>query len=118
MDILSSLFGPHARNLERAMDRTTQRFGLLSDNLGNANVSGYKRKDVDFGVELENAERGLNRFSDPVQSGAGSIRVDGNSVDMEKEVVALAETEMRFQLLTEMTSRYFSGLKNVIKEGR
>ena len=39
-------------------------------------------------------------------------------MDMEKEVMALAETELRYQMLTDMTASYFRGLKNVIKEGR
>ncbi|HWA82537.1 MAG TPA: hypothetical protein VG820_03825, partial [Fimbriimonadaceae bacterium] len=48
----------------------------------------------------------------------GAIRLDGNGVDLEKEVMSIAETEMRFQALTDMTSNYFSNLKNVIREGK
>jgi flagellar basal-body rod protein FlgB len=47
-----------------------------------------------------------------------SLRLDGNNVDVEREVMSIAETEHRFNALTEMTSRYFSGLKSVIREGR
>lgn len=46
------------------------------------------------------------------------IRIDGSSVDLEKEVTAMAETELRYQALTDMTASYFSGLKNVIREGK
>ena len=41
-----------------------------------------------------------------------------NGVDLEKEVMSLAETELRYQALTDMTSGYFSGMKNVIREGK
>lgn len=117
MQILNNLFGPQADNLQRAMDRTTLRHGLLSENLANMNTPGYKRKDVDFGITLEQKLNGQTP-SDPIQTESGSRRGDSSSVDLEREIVGLGETELRYQMLTEMTARYFSGLKNVIREGR
>ncbi len=32
--------------------------------------------------------------------------------------MAIAESELRYQTLTEMTNRYFTGLKSVIREGK
>jgi flagellar basal-body rod protein FlgB len=135
--MLNDLFGPHAGNLQRALDRTSMRHSLLTKNLANVNTPGYKRQDLDFATELERARQPLARSTRnadalgfrngdntnqlepmaPVDRN-GSVRIDGNSVDLEGEVVAIAETEIRYQTLTEMTSRYFSGLKNVIREGR
>ncbi len=125
--MLEKLFGPHAANMAAAMTRTTQRHTLLGDNLANVNTPGYKRRDVDFGVELQRAQQAReprrSRLSgEPILSDErmdnSDVRVDGSSVNLEKEVVALAETELRYQALTDMTGRYFSGLKNVIREGR
>ncbi|MGV3617560.1 MAG: flagellar basal body rod protein FlgB [Fimbriimonas sp.] len=114
--MIDRLFSPHLANLQNSLGRTSQRQGLLTNNLANINVPGYKRQDVDFGIALQNEmDRGLNGA---VREDKGSIRVDGSSVDLEKEVFAMAETDLRYQLLTDMTSKYFSGLKNVIKEGR
>ncbi len=120
MRILDNLFGPHSRNLERALDRTTTRHTLLSENLANVNTPGYKRQDIDFGMTLEQ-EMGRGRSGDASgtrKTDRGSIRVDGSSVDLETEVAALAETELRYQMLTELSARYFRGLENVIREGR
>ena len=47
-----------------------------------------------------------------------SIRVDGNNVDLEHEVMGIAETELRYEALTDMTSNYFAGIKSAIREGR
>lgn len=125
--MLEKLFGPHAANMAAAMTRTTQRHTLLGDNLANVNTPGYKRRDVDFGVELQRAQQAREQrrshlSGEPILSDEridnSDVRVDGSSVDLEKEVVALAETELRYQALTDMTGRYFSGLKNVIREGR
>jgi flagellar basal body rod protein FlgB len=42
----------------------------------------------------------------------------GNNVNLESEVMHMAETELRYQTLTDITATYFSGLKNVIREGK
>lgn len=117
MPILDNLFSGHLDNLSRALNRTAQRHGLLINNLANVNTPGYKRRDVDFAITLAQEEgRGMNR--QPEERLSGGVRIDGNGVDLEQEVTALTETELRYQMLTEMTNRYFSGLKNVIREGR
>jgi flagellar basal-body rod protein FlgB len=106
------------------MDRTSQRHALVSTNLANVNVPGYKRRDIDFGILLEQdgepsaLQRARAKAGQAARAGQGSVRVDGNSVDLEQEVVALAESELRYSLLAEVAGRYFSGLKNVIREGK
>jgi len=120
------LFGPHATNLQRALGRTTERQGVLSENLANVNTPGYKRRDVDFGIALDEAnsqhsprrfDRALKR-TEGIQEMQGPVRVDGNSVNLEQEVAAMADNEIRYQMLTDMTRRYFSGMRDVIQGGR
>lgn len=123
MQMLDRLFGPQSNNLQNALGRTSQRHALLNENLANVNVPGYKRKDIDFGIELETAQSmaaGLSpsALQSGVRTSTGSVRVDGNSVDLEQEVAGIGESELRYEMLTEMTARFFGGLKNVIKEGR
>lgn len=103
------------------MNRTSQRHALLANNLANVNTPGYKRRDMDFNIVLqEEMNSPANRLSggESGTSTGGAIRLDGNGVDLEKEVMSLAETELRYQALTDMTSNYFSGMKNVIREGK
>jgi flagellar basal-body rod protein FlgB len=120
---LDNLFGPHAGNLNRALNKTSERQSLLMKNLANVNTPGYKREDMDFSIMLDEkmdefdkmvAERSLKSK----RSSESSLRPDKNNVDLEMEVMSIAETEARFNALTELTGRYFSGLKNVIREGR
>src|SRR3954464_13924267 len=99
------------------MDRATLRHSLLTNNLANVNTPGYKRKDLDFNITLNDAKSKF-RFRDqeggPVTDNS-SIRMDGNNVDLEHEVMSISETELRYQALTDMTAKYFSGLKAVIE---
>ena len=114
------------------MTRTAQRQNLLVGNLANANTPGYKRKDVDFSVQLESAKHLALRTTNPRHIDAieprgfqgeeaeddHSIMIDGNSVDLEKEVAALAETQLHFSALSQATKHYFQGLRDVIREGK
>ena len=111
---LDGLFGPKFDLLQASLGRASQRQGLLMGNLANANVPGYGRKDMDFHVQLDEA-LGAS-FSQG--RGGGAIRVDGSTVDPEREVAAIAETESRYDALTELTQRGFQNLKTAIREGR
>ncbi len=83
-------------------------------NLANANVPGYRRKDTDFHAQLEESLGGSLSSG----RGGGAIRVDGSTVDPEREVASIAETESRYDALTELTQRGFQNLKTAIREGR
>ena len=129
--VLNNLFSPHLTNLQSALGKATQRQSLLTNNLANVNTPGYKRQDVDFDIVLAQEMGGMNpalgsegaaqlsaQQKEATRSNGTSMRVDGNNVDLEREVFALAETELRYQALTDMTASYFQGLKSAIREGR
>ncbi len=124
MEILGAVF-KGADQYASALGRTSERQGMLTTNLANVNVPGYKRKDQDFHVMLEGADKRLNQAKQTARdqmaqraSDMSSVRNDGNNVDLEKEVIAIAETEMHFQAVADLTAGYFAGLKNVIREGK
>src|SRR5688572_32503871 len=111
--VLDNLFGPHINNVGHALTRASQRHTLLSANLANVNTPGYKRQDIDFNIALEQEMRrpsifGQTRSPRMSQSQGGSLRLDGNNVDMEKEVMSIAETELRYQALSDMAAQYFA----------
>jgi flagellar basal-body rod protein FlgB len=117
--MLDNLFGPQLNNFQNALGRATQRHALLSENLANVNTPGYKRKDIDFNITLQEETDKLGSSNDGTpEVDRASIRIDGNSVDLEKEVMSLSETELRYQALTDMTATYFSNLRSVIREGK
>src|SRR5438045_7022328 len=91
---LDNLFGPHVNNLQSALSRASQRHALLTNNLANVNTPGFQRRDMDFNIALQEEMDRSSMGSDAVQTG-GVIRRDGNGVDLEKEVMSIAETELR-----------------------
>ncbi len=107
------------------MSRASERQSLLMANLANINVPGYKRRDIDLHIEpdddgnsFESHFAQLRARQAQNSSDQTSIRPDGNNVDMEKEVVSIADTEMYYSAVSDLATNYFSNLKSVIREGR
>jgi flagellar basal-body rod protein FlgB len=105
------------------MTRASYRHSLLTENLANVNTPGYKRKDADFTValdELQATHVGTNGHltRDHKVTPETSLRVDGSNVDLEQEVYGIAETELRYSMLTQLAGDQFGLIKSAIKEGR
>jgi len=122
---IENIFGSDLDNLQNAMSRATRRHALIADNLANVNTAGYKRKDIDFNIIL-NAKMNQSKVHEQEMkdqqaqeaSDRTSLRIDGNNVDMEREVMSMSETELRYDTLANLTQSYFSNMKSVIREGK
>ncbi|GIV01817.1 MAG: flagellar basal body rod protein FlgB [Fimbriimonadales bacterium] len=138
MEILNLLFGDRADLYEEALSRASRRQQALTANLANVNTPGYRRRDVDFRVELQDAsaklrpslaaESGMRRLSarhmaPDLSIAPGRVPSDtgfeeSGEVNLETEVTALAETQLQYEAVAFMARKYFTGLKSVIREGR
>jgi flagellar basal-body rod protein FlgB len=119
--------------LNRSLDGLWLRQQITMDNIANYSTPGYKSKFVDFESQLrekiENSKAGDQKNSEvneKIKSSSiiigenedQSMRLDGNSVDLENENLELARTQLQYMYtVTEMNS-YFSKLKSVITEGK
>lgn len=90
--------------LQKAMQGASMRQEALANNLANANTPGYIRKDVDFHGTLA-AAMGAN---DPAAAlsnarlttnsdGAGVVRADGSTVDVDAESAKLAANGLEYE---------------------
>ena len=124
---------------ERAMDHATARQRLLANNLANVNTPGYIRYDLPIPAEgarnraVELALRHgipIPRMPDiPAPSTIAqtkpflplpiptAMRTDGNTVDPEHELAALAENELRYAMLVRIASGQIRSLLNAITGG-
>ena len=129
--MLESLFAPAAGELERALGYESARQRVIAHNIANINTPGYKAKTI-FRLALSRAESRQHDVPSPsverspaepslayeiVTSEEPPIRPDGNNVNLESQMVELADAELRYRALTQMTSKYFQGLRRVISGG-
>ncbi|HML99671.1 MAG TPA: flagellar basal body rod protein FlgB [Tepidiformaceae bacterium] len=112
----------------------SRRQGAISNNIANIDTPGYIRQEVNFETELQ---RQLGRGSsslattDPRHITAGaslrgqlgmdpqqllaSSRMDGNTVDIDQEMVLLTETQMRYQAASRALSTKLNNIRTVIQ---
>jgi len=125
---IKSLFGRTYQVVERALEVTKSRHGVIASNIANVDTQGYKTKELNFDKALDNAlDKGSVevRRTNPLHFGrqnlgAGSFETSKASysgVDIDKEMSKLAENNLRFQTGVEALLRKFSALKYAITEG-
>lgn len=100
-----ALFDTTQLGLEAAIRASGIRQQAIAQNLANANTPGYRRVDVDFASALGAAMRdddraGLDAFTPaPKVDDAAAVRVDGNSVDVDRENAASAQNGILYESL-------------------
>ncbi len=108
-----------------ALDATWKRNKVITENIANVDTPGYKRQEVSFESYLEKALKTndpsdimkLNRVEPRVytENSGLSYRKDGNNVDVDTEMVYLAENQLRYNTLISQLNYDFKRLKSVIK---
>jgi len=125
--------------LEKTLDLRSIKHNLIISNVANIDTPNYKAFDIIIKEELEKAMgaekniklektrsghlTGKESYLGNVKSGATgdqqfSLRFDGNSVDIDREMANLSENNLMYNALAQIISKKFEGLKNVIKGGR
>ena len=139
MDRVGLLWGPTERDLAGALDAAALRQQAIAHNLANAETPNYRRFDVVFEEALARQEReaarrkiALRRTHDAHLSGpqpdpvqpvvvrdvSSTMRNDGNNVDVDREMAALAKNTLFYQTLTRVMGARLLALRTAISEGR
>ena len=119
----------------QALNLRTQRHQVLASNIANADTPNYKARDFGFETAMQNAMSGRSdvgrvdmartSVGHIARSGAGGSAdfkyrsetqsaVDGNTVDMDVERAQITENEMQYQILTQLISNKFQGIRSAL----
>ncbi len=124
------LDGVSANLLNKDLDGLWTRQKEISNNISNLETPEYKSRRVSFESELKSLmdnEKGtsseLTREIKDVRpqidvSDDKSLRLDGNNVDIEKENIDLARTQINYYYSLRELSDHFSRLRYAITEGK
>ena len=127
------------RMLRTALEGLTARQRTIADNVANVDTPEFKASRVSFETALKQAHGTVER---PLQlmkvqngvAGPGETpnapkptvtmetdlgrRNDGNNVDVDREMLELADTNVRYNAVIQVVSAKMSGLRYVINDGR
>ena len=132
------LFGNTLTALESVLDFQSERHTVLSTNVANVDTPGYKGNDVRFSDELKRAidtegsiplrrtnEKhlpvGLGKMKGShrtVPSNDSVRRLDGNTVDLDKEMTKLAENSLYYNVTAQIVTKKMRLLRTAISEVR
>lgn len=121
---------------QRALNGLSYRKDLISQNIANIDTPGYLAKEVNFEETLKRVmDDGTNLVQNKTRAGhmsmddtstsdfyavqnrpGGSLRNDGNDVDMDQELIEMTETELKYQTLTSVVSKKLALLKAIASE--
>lgn len=133
-----SLFDKTAQALQSSLSMRQVRHNLTSANIANAETPGYHAQKVDFEEALARATdldglRGMSASNENhyVVGGKtarvrpeiydnpdGAVNNDGNTVDLEKEMSALAENAILYKAALQLINKKMAALKYAASEGR
>lgn len=113
--------------LRKVLDLAALRQRVYATNVANAETPGYNRRDVKFADEMKNAGAGglAPAATDAAHMGAAaqtepSFEIvedapEGGGVDLELEMVSLAENQLRFHLAARLAAMRVAGLRASIR---
>lgn len=124
--MIDGLFSsPALQSLSLTMDEAALRQQAISSNIANVNTPGYQRMDVSSSFEqaytssLKNLSEGGSAEELPdatitTAAEQGPARPDGNTVQLEQEMLGLAQNGARYEFAGQMLQQNFHGIKYAI----
>ena len=108
-------------NWESFLNVTTDREQTIADNMANVDTPGYQTKDVNFQQALALADEGMRgpAFSPRIVAVRGLMqRPDGNNVNVDRESLLLAQSQLQFQIGTSLVKDRFHEVLSAINGGQ
>jgi flagellar basal-body rod protein FlgB len=107
------------------MDDAALRHQAIASNIANVNTPGYQRMDVsssfqqaysDAITRLSNGETADEMPDARIETAAvqGPARPDGNTVQIEQEMVNMAQNSARYEFAGQMLAQNYHGIKFAI----
>lgn len=119
-----NLFGTTVEMLRQGTIFASKRHELLAQNVANADTPGFRARDLAFAQELTIAQRATALPAesvgvptlDPrlVDSPDASLRADGNTVDIDRQMARLAQNTGYQHAVVQLLSARFRALRSAI----
>ncbi|MCW9705383.1 flagellar basal body rod protein FlgB [Fodinibius salsisoli] len=100
----------HSQLLAKAMDSYSLRQEITASNIANIDTPGYSRHNVEFEKALQEAQKSgktMHQVNPHIQE-------TGDKVVLENELLEMADTQMRVQLVTRSLRHHFDTLQTGI----
>jgi flagellar basal-body rod protein FlgB len=106
--------------LEHFLDLTAQREGLIASNISNIDTPGFRTRDLNFKQEILKVLHSPENTPKPAAQEVKGLmeRPDGNNVNIDREGLLLAQTQLQFHMGIELIQNEFHRISMAIEEGK
>lgn len=128
MPTINKMFGGSINLMSNALDLRAEKQGLIQSNIANMGTPGYKMQSFSFSHAMEtaiNKQGDLQRTHprhigiDPVETAIRQkFTSEERPVDLDEEMLKLAENQFMYELTTRMIGKSFEGLRSAIDAAR
>lgn len=114
---------------EASLDSLWLKAQVTLNNIANSDTPGFKSSKVSFSQVLKDTQASKNNGSAARGAGAvyqtrvttsdeTTVRVDGNNVDMEKELAELWKTQAQYSYLLDKVKGHYNSINSAISNMR
>lgn len=122
---MNQIFDKTLRALATSAQMRELRQGVISSNIANVETPDYKAKKLDFEGELKRAltlegpsETSIDVVKAQIYDNPEiEVGNDGNTVDLEKEMAAMAENNLMYRAATQLINKKLAALKYAATDG-
>ena len=105
--------------LAQILDAASLRHRVIAQNVANVNTPGYRRMEVTFEAEMARALAAPNGFANAhvkpqIIVADGPERVDGNTVDIDREMNDLARNALLYEAAAQIVTNRIASLKAAV----
>jgi len=124
---VNKLFGGTIETMRQSLNLRQERQGLIQSNIANQETPGYLRQDFTFARVMESVTTGQGQLA---ATAPGHMRPDAvetskkrefvqekRPVDLDEEMVKLAENQLMYQVVARLIAKRFEGMRYAIDEG-
>lgn len=115
---------PMLQLLQGYLKVTADRQQIVTGNMANVDTPGYHTKDINFQLAMQQAmghttnvadSENLDNVSEDVEG--LPERPDGNNVNVDRESMLMAQTQLQYQMGIQLVKQEFHRLLTAIKDG-
>lgn len=124
---ITKLFDGNIETLRQALTLRQERQGLIQSNVANLETPGYAGQDFNFARVMQSVMSGQGELA---RTDKGHLQLDAleagktrefvrekKPVDLDQEMVKMAENQLMFQTVAKIIGKKFDGLRHAIDEG-
>ena len=124
---INKLFNGNIETMRQALTLRQERQGLIQSNVANLETPGYTGQDFNFAKVMQSVMRGQGELA---RTDKGHMQLDAMAasrtrelinekrpVDLDQEMVKMAENQLMFQTIAKTIGKKFDSLRYAIDEG-